>query len=88
LANGLDALNPDELPRFNLLMVAMVRRIRNVFFQYGLGFIPEGQWLGLQSGNDFILLSSGGQQSWERPGVRSLYFRSFGDFIDSRMQKR
>lgn len=86
LQEGLDSLSAEELGRFNLLMVAMVRRMENVFFQHRQGFIPEEQWLGLQAGNDFILLSDGGQQWWANPGVRSLYSPSFGEFIDDRAQ--
>ena len=86
LQQGLDSLNADERGRFNLLMVAMVRRMENVFFQYREGFIPDEQWHGLQTGNDYILLSPGGRQWWANPGVQSLYSQSFREFIKTRAE--
>ena len=76
-------LSAAERAQFNLLMVAMVRRLENAYFQNSQGFIPREQWDGLQKAFDFIILAPGGRRWWSDPATQALYSDSFVQFVDS-----
>lgn len=82
LREGRHGLTDSEWSQFNLLMVAMVRRLENAYFQSHQGFIPAEQWDGLSKAYDFIVLSPGGREWLSDPETRDLYADSFIEFIE------
>lgn len=88
LAEGRSGLTDSEWNQFNLLMVAMVRRLENAYFQDQQGFIPEDQWDGLSKAYDFVVLTPGGREWLSDPDTRDLYADSFIEFIEDRAQSR
>lgn len=73
-------LSPEERNQFDLLMLSVVRRFENAFFQFEAGSIPPEQWRGLSETYDFIACTPGGREWWLNS--KDAYSESFVSFIE------
>ena len=61
-----DSLEPHERVRFDLIIYQQLRVMETIYLEYREGLIPEELWLGQWRGQQSILKTKGGRESWER----------------------
>ena len=79
------ALELHEKVRFDLIIFQQLRVIETMFLEYREGFVPkevfEGQWRGEQS----ILRTKGGRESWMKQ--KTFVAREFMEWVDEHIDR-
>ena len=80
-----ESLELHERVRFDLIIFQQLRVIETLFLEYREGLVPkevfDGQWRGEQS----ILRTAGGRDSWEVQ--RTFVAKSFSEWVDQNLDK-
>ena len=80
-----DSLERHEKIRFDLIIFQQLRCIETIFLEYREGLLPkevfEGQWRGEQA----ILRTKGGRESWSKQ--RNFVAREFMEWVDDHIDK-
>ena len=71
----------EELRRFNLLLLSLVRRMENAFHQSRVGTLEDASWSGIRAGLIAVLSSPGAQSWWS--WARDLFSADFVEFAET-----
>jgi len=83
LRGGQEFASFDELERlqYRLLLLSLLRRAENVFFQTEIRMLNLDHWSGMRNSIKTIVASQGARGCW--PEIRTRFNPTFASFIDS-----
>jgi hypothetical protein len=79
--SGVVELPEADRRRFGLLLLSLLRRWENAYYESSAAELESESWAGVQQGLVFIFSSSGAQAWWEGIGER-LFSREFAAFAE------
>ena len=78
-----EELEPYEKIRFDLIIYQQLRVIETIFLEYQEGLMPKEVWDSQWHGQQSILRTQGGRDSWEKQ--RRFVAKSFMDWVDTHL---
>jgi hypothetical protein len=80
-----DRLPEDDYRRFQQLVRVYLRFHDNIFYQYRIGTLDEGQWSGYRHSLRLVLSSPGIRSWWRAGGNRHMLSPTFQELVDSEL---
>jgi len=84
-SEGTERLPEDDYRRFQQLVRVYLRFHDNIFYQYKIGTLDEGQWSGYRYSLRLVLSSPGIRSWWRAGGNRHTVSPTFQELVDSEL---